>query len=92
MSGPGGYWPCIRKEREKADITAKEHHEEIRHAVRDLCNRYPGSYWRRIDEERGYPEKFVKALTEAGWLATLIPEKYGGSDCPPKPCSHGIPG
>ena len=57
----------------------KERHEEIRHAVRDLCSRYPGSYWRRIDEGRGYPEKFVKALTEAGWLAALIPEKYGGS-------------
>jgi acyl-CoA dehydrogenase len=57
----------------------KERHEEIRHAVRDLCSRYPGSYWRKIDEGRGYPEMFVKALTEAGWLAALIPEKYGGS-------------
>jgi acyl-CoA dehydrogenase len=57
----------------------KERHEEIRHAVRDLCSRYAGSYWRRIDEGRGYPEEFVRALTEAGWLAALIPEEYGGS-------------
>jgi len=47
--------------------------------VRDLCRRFPGECWRAIDEARGYPEKFVQALTEAGWLAALIPEEYGGS-------------
>ncbi len=60
-------------------MTAKEHHEEIRSAVRDLCSRYPDAYWRRIDEANGYPEEFVKALTDAGWLAALIPDAYGGS-------------
>ncbi|MGB7631547.1 MAG: acyl-CoA dehydrogenase family protein, partial [Candidatus Deferrimicrobium sp.] len=47
--------------------------------VRDLCSRFPGAYWRKVDDSRGYPEEFVKALTEAGWLAALIPEEYGGS-------------
>ncbi|MHB1024155.1 MAG: acyl-CoA dehydrogenase family protein [Desulfobacteria bacterium] len=60
-------------------MAEKERHEEIRYAVRDLCSRYTGSYWRGIDEKRGYPEEFVKSLTEAGWLAALIPEEYGGS-------------
>jgi acyl-CoA dehydrogenase len=58
---------------------ATELHQELRAAVRDLCGRFPGEYWRRLDEARGYPEEFVRALTEAGWLAALIPEEYGGS-------------
>ncbi len=54
-------------------------HTELRDAVRALCNRYTGEYWRKVDAEHGYPEEFVKALTDAGWLAALIPEEYGGS-------------
>ncbi|HKE81936.1 MAG TPA: acyl-CoA dehydrogenase family protein [Solirubrobacteraceae bacterium] len=52
---------------------------EIRSAVRELCARYPDSYWRDIDRSEAYPEEFVRALTEAGWLAALIPERYGGA-------------
>ena len=52
---------------------------ELREALRDLCTHYPDEYFRRIDEERGYPEEFVNALTEAGWLAVMIPQEYGGS-------------
>jgi acyl-CoA dehydrogenase len=54
-------------------------YSDIRDAVRDLCKHYPDSYFREIDAARGYPEAFVDALTEAGWLAALIPENYGGS-------------
>jgi acyl-CoA dehydrogenase len=54
-------------------------HSELRDAVRSLCQRFPDEYWRETDRERRYPEEFVKALTEAGWLAALIPEQYGGS-------------
>src|SRR5277367_1583473 len=57
---------------------ADEYHE-IRSAVRDLCAHFPPEYFRAIDEQRGYPEAFVDALTKAGWLAALIPEEYGGS-------------
>lgn len=52
---------------------------EIRDAIRDLCAQFPPEYFRKVDEERGYPEEFVNTLTEAGWLAALIPEEYGGS-------------
>ena len=52
--------------------------EEYRRAVRDLCSRFDSAYWQAIDEKAGYPEDFVKALTEAGWLAALIPHEYGG--------------
>jgi acyl-CoA dehydrogenase len=51
----------------------------IREAVRALCAGFPGEYWRALDRERAYPEKFVAALTRAGFLAALIPEEYGGS-------------
>jgi alkylation response protein AidB-like acyl-CoA dehydrogenase len=54
-------------------------HPEIREAVRQLCLKFDGAYWRALDRERGYPTDFVKALTDAGWLAILIPEEYGGS-------------
>ncbi len=53
--------------------------EEVRAAVRELCARFGGEYWRACDEQRRYPEEFVAALTEAGWLSILIPETYGGA-------------
>ena len=53
--------------------------QDIRDAVRDLCAQFSGEYFRKIDEQRGYPEAFVDALTKAGWLAALIPQEYGGS-------------
>ncbi len=52
---------------------------EIREAVRRLCARFPGPYWRALDRERAYPTEFVAALTEAGFLSVLIPEEFGGS-------------
>jgi acyl-CoA dehydrogenase len=56
-----------------------DQHQDLRDAIRDLCAGFSAEYFRRIDEQRGYPEEFVKALTEAGWLAALIPPEYGGS-------------
>ena len=51
---------------------------EYRGAVRELCAGFGGEYWRGLDERGAYPEAFVRALTDAGWLAALIPEEYGG--------------
>ncbi|HEY1342094.1 MAG TPA: acyl-CoA dehydrogenase family protein, partial [Bryobacteraceae bacterium] len=51
---------------------------EYRQAVRELCAQFDSQYWRDIEERSAYPEQFVKALTEAGWLAALIPAEYGG--------------
>ena len=53
--------------------------EEIRTAVTALCSNYGLDYWRECDEAGAYPDAFVNAMAEAGWLAALIPEKYGGS-------------
>jgi alkylation response protein AidB-like acyl-CoA dehydrogenase len=57
----------------------REDHADIRAGVRALCARFPGEYWRALDRERAYPTEFVAALTEAGYLAALIPEEFGGS-------------
>ncbi len=56
-----------------------EQDSEIREAVTRLCAGFPGEYWRALDRERTYPTEFVAALTEAGYLAALIPEDYGGA-------------
>ena len=55
---------------------------EIREEVAKLCARFPGVYWRALDEKRDYPTEFVQALTEAGYLSVLIPEEYGGAGLP----------
>src|SRR5579883_406633 len=57
-------------------------HTEIRAEVAKLCARFPGEYWRKLDRDRTYPTEFVQALTEAGYLAALIPEEYGGAGLP----------
>jgi acyl-CoA dehydrogenase len=51
---------------------------DYRLGVRDLCSRFPSAYWQEVEERAAYPEAFVRALTEAGWLAALIPAEYGG--------------
>ncbi len=63
---------------------AQEHEPfaEIRDAVAKLCARFPGTYWRKLDRDMAYPQDFVQALTEAGYLAMLIPEEYGGAGLP----------
>ena len=60
-------------------LDTPDQYQEIRDAVRSLCAEFPDEYFRTIDEKRGYPEAFVDALMEAGWLAAMIPEDYGGS-------------
>ncbi|NKJ51278.1 acyl-CoA dehydrogenase [Burkholderia sp. SG-MS1] len=60
-------------------MTQQDSFQDIREAVRDLCQQFSGEYFRKIDEARGYPEEFVDALTKAGWLAALIPQEFGGS-------------
>src|SRR4029077_17545539 len=88
---PGGPWRADRQARSHCvgaggglGSPAMENpyaptHPEIRDAVRALCLKFDGAYWRKLDRERGYPTEFVKALTEAGWLSILIPEEYGGA-------------
>jgi acyl-CoA dehydrogenase len=56
----------------------KKRYEDLRRGVRDVCARFPGEYWRGLDADRRYPEEFVGAMTEAGYLAALVPEEYGG--------------
>jgi acyl-CoA dehydrogenase len=60
-------------------IEQDDEFQEIRSGVRALCADFPDEYFRSIDAQRGYPERFVDALIQAGWLSAMIPEEYGGS-------------
>ena len=53
---------------------------ELREGIRQVVSAFDSRYWQEVDEARAFPEKFVTALTEAGWLSALIPEEYGGSN------------
>jgi acyl-CoA dehydrogenase len=61
------------------DFGRTDEQESIRSAVRSLCSQFPDEYWRDLDRRSEYPERFVRALTDAGWLGALIPTEYGGS-------------
>src|SRR5260221_5748374 len=59
-----------------------EDYPELRESVRKICEKYPGAYWRKLEDEQAYPTAFVEELTAGGFLASLIPEEYGGSGLP----------
>ncbi len=59
-----------------------EDYPELRESVRKICEKYPGAYWRKLEDEQAYPTAFIAELTEGGFLASLIPEEYGGSGLP----------
>ena len=61
------------------NLTLTDEQRALRAGVLEICRRYPGEYWRELDARREYPEKFVKELTQAGYLAALIPQEYGGA-------------
>ena len=56
-----------------------ENLQDIRNSVVKLCQRFPNEYWRELDKKTGYPDDFIKVLTDEGFLSVLIPEEYGGS-------------
>lgn len=70
------------KRPEDVHVPLGEDWPEIRESVRRICADFPNDYWRKLDENEGYPTEFVKALTEAGYLGALIPEEYGGAGLP----------
>jgi len=57
----------------------EDYFTDIREGVRNMCEQFPNKYWQKLDSERAYPSEFVKALTDSGYLAVLIPEEFGGS-------------
>ena len=64
------------------DIPLGEDYPEIREGVRRICADYPGAYWRKLHDKEAYPTAFVQAMTDAGYLAALIPEEYDGAGLP----------
>jgi acyl-CoA dehydrogenase len=74
--------PDTLAQQDTVSMELGEDHAEIRASVRAICASFPSSYWRELEDREAYPDAFVKALTEAGYLAALIPEEYGGSGLP----------
>ncbi|MGH3386232.1 MAG: acyl-CoA dehydrogenase family protein [Nocardioidaceae bacterium] len=60
------------------DFELTDEQQRIRDSVRELCQDFPDAYWRELDKDRSYPEKFLRAMLDSGWLGVLIPAKYGG--------------
>ncbi len=60
------------------DFSFSPEQNHVRSAIREICRNFTGAYWQELDRNKEYPEAFVNVLTEGGWLAALIPEKYGG--------------
>ncbi|HEV2957432.1 MAG TPA: acyl-CoA dehydrogenase family protein [Xanthobacteraceae bacterium] len=73
---------ATRPESEEVALPIGEDHADIREAVRRICEKFPGAYWRDLEAREAYPTEFVTALTQAGFLGALIPEEYGGSGLP----------
>src|SRR5947207_5981689 len=67
---------------EPVTVALGEDYPELRESVRKICEKYPGEYWRKLEEEQAYPTAFVEELTQGGFLASLIPEEYGGAGLP----------
>jgi acyl-CoA dehydrogenase len=59
-------------------VARPERYEGLRKGVREVCADFPDAYWRELDARREYPEAFIEAMTERGYLGALIPEEYGG--------------
>jgi len=69
-------------ENTEISIPIGDDYPEIREGIRAICARYPLDYWLKVEKAEEYPHEFVDAMTEAGWLAALIPEEYGGAGLP----------
>ena len=63
-------------------VALGEDYPELRESIRKICEGYPGTYWRGLEDEQAYPTEFIEELTRGGFLASLIPEEYGGSGLP----------
>src|SRR5579871_1002854 len=64
-------------------VALGEDYPELRQSIRKICEKYPGEYWRKLEAEQAYPTEFIAELTAGGFLASLIPEEYGGA-VPPR--------
>jgi acyl-CoA dehydrogenase len=73
---------ATRPESEDVALPIGEDHPDIREAVRRICEKFPGAYWRDLEAREAYPTEFVTSLTQSGFLGALIPEEYGGSGLP----------
>jgi acyl-CoA dehydrogenase len=58
--------------------TPEDDFADLRAAVRQACSSFDDAYWRKHDEAHEFPWDFYRALAAGGWIATAIPEEFGG--------------
>ena len=51
----------------------------IQEAVSRICRNFGDDYWLARDTDGNFPEEFVRAITEGGWLGIAMPEEFGGA-------------
>ncbi|HIE86985.1 MAG: acyl-CoA dehydrogenase family protein [bacterium] len=51
----------------------------IQEAVSRICRNFGEDYWLARDTDGNFPEEFVRAITEGGWLGIAMPEEFGGA-------------
>ncbi|HEY4819208.1 MAG TPA: acyl-CoA dehydrogenase family protein [Xanthobacteraceae bacterium] len=56
-----------------------ETQEQLRTAVRRICEGFGDDYWLQRDREGGFPHDFHRAFADAGWLGIAMPEEFGGA-------------
>lgn len=61
------------------DFGLSEEQRSIQEAVAKICARFGDDYWLARDSDGKFPEEFVRAITEGGWLGIAMPEAYGGA-------------
>ena len=61
------------------DFQLNEQQQAIRAAIEKICAQFDDDYWLARDTDGEFPEEFVKAITDGGWLGIAMPEAYGGA-------------
>ena len=61
------------------DFEFSEQQLSIQEAVSRICRNFGDDYWLARDTDGEFPEEFVRAITEGGWLGIAMPEEFGGS-------------
>ena len=59
---------------ELSDTQATLHAEALA-----LARQFSLDYWLEHDANSEYPWDFIRTFADHGWLATMIPEEYGGA-------------
>ena len=67
---------------EAIQLSLGETYPEIRDLVRRICSDFPGSYWRKLDDEQAYPTRVCGRAHQSRSAGGADPRGYGGLGLP----------